>query len=105
MDTTLAVAVCAVVTLGCNVAYRIYTGGRVTGSVGQRLNSIEQTLQALQDEIKKLGEILIKLADMRGEIRSLEGRMDRTEDDIRELRHGEGYVLPIFPKQRSEGSR
>lgn len=53
---------------------------------------LKEDFAAMQAEIKKLGEILINLADLRGEIRVINTRMTAAEQDIRELRHGEGFV-------------
>src|SRR4051812_42961370 len=46
----------------------------------------------MQAEIKKLSDILVNLADMRGEIKVINTRVANTEQDVRELRHGEGFV-------------
>jgi hypothetical protein len=46
----------------------------------------------MQAEIKKLGDILVNLADIRGEIRVHDTRITSAEQDIRELRHGDGFV-------------
>ena len=54
--------------------------------------NIKDDVQGMQTEIKKLGEILIAQADIRGEIKVLESRLAATEQDIRELRHGRGFV-------------
>jgi len=55
-----------------------------------------QTLKAdlglMQAEIKKPGDILVKLADIRGEIRVLDTRITAAEQDIRESRHGDGFI-------------
>lgn len=55
-------------------------------------NAIKVDLLSMQSEIKKLGEILVNLADIRGEIRVLNTRVSMTEQDIRELKHGDGFV-------------
>lgn len=55
-------------------------------------DTLKADLGAMQAEIKKLGEILINLADIRGEIRVLGTRITAAEQDIRELRHGDGFV-------------
>jgi hypothetical protein len=47
---------------------------------------------AMQSEIRKLSEILINLADIRGEIKVMNARVTMAEQDIRELKHGEGFV-------------
>lgn len=44
-----------------------------------------ESMQGLQHEIKKIGEILINQADQNRRIIHL-------EEDVRELRHGEGFV-------------
>jgi hypothetical protein len=56
------------------------------------VKSLKRDFAGMQDEIKKLGEILINLADIRGEIKVLNTRVAATEQDIRELRHGDGFV-------------
>lgn len=54
--------------------------------------ALKQDFENMQAEIKKLGEIMINLADIRGDIKTLETRVSATEQDIRELRHGRGFV-------------
>lgn len=54
--------------------------------------SLKADLASMQIEIKKLGDILVNLADIRGEIKVLDTRITATEQDIRELRHGDGFV-------------
>ncbi len=54
--------------------------------------NLKGDLQQMQAEIKKLGDILVNLADIRGEIRVLDTRITSAEQDIREMRHGQGFV-------------
>lgn len=54
--------------------------------------NIKTEVTGMQVEIKKLGDILVAQADMRGDMRVLENRVTATEQDIRELRHGKGFV-------------
>jgi hypothetical protein len=54
--------------------------------------NIKNEVSGMQLEIKKLGEILIAQADIPGELRVLSTRVTTTEQDIRELRHGRGFV-------------
>jgi len=54
--------------------------------------ALKLELNSMQVEIKKLGDILVNLADIRGEIRVLAARLSATEQDIRELRHGDGFI-------------
>lgn len=56
--------------------------------------SLKKDFDLMQAEIKKFGEILVNLADLRGEIRVLDARVSANEQDIREMRHLEGFVLP-----------
>jgi hypothetical protein len=46
----------------------------------------------MQVDIRKLSDILIKMADMRGELRVIDSRLSGAEHDIREMRHGKGFV-------------
>lgn len=55
-------------------------------------DTLKIDLLSMQAEIKKLGEILINLADIRGEIRVLGTRVTMAEQDIREIKHGDGFV-------------
>ena len=48
--------------------------------------------EGIQKEIKKIGEKLIAQADIMGVLRVLGTRLTSAEGDIRELRHGEGFV-------------
>jgi hypothetical protein len=54
---------------------------------------LSDDLIGMQAEIKKLGDILVNLAEVRGEIRVANTRLTNAEQDIRELRHGQGFVL------------
>jgi hypothetical protein len=54
---------------------------------------LSDDLLGMQAEIKKLGEILVNIAEVRGEIRVVNTRMTNAEQDIRELRHGQGFIL------------
>ena len=85
----LGAVIIAGVTLAFNVSLHFFGGGwKLSG----RLTSIETGMETVREEIKKLGDVLIKMADMRGELRVLDTRMVAAEKDIRELRHGEGFV-------------
>jgi hypothetical protein len=89
MDTTLAAVIVAGVTLAFNVSLHFFGGGwKLSG----RLTSIESSMDSVKAEIKKLGDVLVRIADMRGELRVLDTRMAAAEQDIRELRHGDGFV-------------
>jgi hypothetical protein len=53
---------------------------------------IKVDVAGMQLEIKKLSEILIAQADIRGELKVLSTRIAATEEDIRNLRKGEGFI-------------
>ncbi|MGV1446083.1 hypothetical protein ACVSQ4_27825 [Klebsiella pneumoniae] len=72
-----------------NFTDKIFGGGtRLSG----RLTKIEAGMLAMQDEVKRLVETMAKVADMRGDIRVLDTRLLMVEQDIKELRHGDGYI-------------
>jgi hypothetical protein len=50
-------------------------------------------LDMMRSEMKKLGDIMVRLADIRGELRVLDTRITLSEQDVRELRHGEGFIV------------
>jgi uncharacterized coiled-coil protein SlyX len=60
--------------------------------LSSRVTKIETGIDGIQSEIRKLVEAVGKMADMRTEIRVLDERLNRSEIDIRELRHGRGFI-------------
>ncbi len=54
--------------------------------------NIRTEVAGMQLEIRKLGDILIAQADIRGELKVLSTRIAATEQDIRGLRKGEGFI-------------
>lgn len=51
-------------------------------------------LAGMQAEIKELKDVLVDLAEVRGEIKTLDARVTGVEQDIREFRHGDGFIRP-----------
>lgn len=89
IDTAIAASIIAGVTLLFNVGLHLFGGG---WKLSTRLSSMEVTLVSVQADIRKLSDVLIKIADMRGELRVLDTRLTAAEQDIREIRHGDGFV-------------
>lgn len=56
------------------------------------VKTLKRDFVAIQKEIQKLGEILVNLADIRGDIKALSTRVSMAEQDIREMKHGNGFV-------------
>jgi len=72
-----------------NFTDKVFGGGaRLSG----RLSKIETSMMSMQEEIKRLVDTMSKIADMHGDIRVLDSRLLSAEQDIRELRHGQGFV-------------
>lgn len=82
------------ITLGNIIEIISIIGGGISVFVTLRntVANIKIEVTGMQTEIKKLGEILIAQADIRGELRVLGTRITATEQDVRELRHGDGFV-------------
>jgi hypothetical protein len=95
MDTALALVIVASVTLLFNIGMHLFGGG---WKLSNRLSSIETGMTSMQAEIKKLGDVVAKIADMRGDLRVLDTRVTAAEQDIREMRHGRGFI-----QNRSDG--
>jgi hypothetical protein len=58
--------------------------------------SAQQTLiEGIQTEVQRIAEVMSDQKVAQEQIRNLERRMTNIEKDVRELRHGEGYVLPL----------
>lgn len=56
------------------------------------VKTLKADLSLMQAEIKKLGEIMVNLADIRGDIKGLGIRINTAEQDIREMKHGQGFI-------------
>lgn len=52
------------------------------------VGNLKTDVTDMKAELKKVGEVLIKLA-------VTDTRLANVEQDIRELKHGEGFVLPL----------
>lgn len=84
------------VTLGNLIEIASIIGGGLLVLIRLNNNVVRLTndVGGMQAEIKKLGDILIAQANIRGEIQGITTRLTTAEQDIRELRHLEGFVLP-----------
>jgi len=56
------------------------------------VNTLKLDLASMQLEIRKLSDILVNLADIRGEMRVLGTRISMAEQDLREMKHGHGFI-------------
>lgn len=89
MDATFAAFVVAGVTLAFNVSLHLFGGG---WRLSRRLASFETSITSMQEELRKLSQVLINMADMRGELKVVQTRVTACEQDIREIRHGDGFI-------------
>ncbi len=56
------------------------------------VTNIKNDVSAIQFEIKKMGEILTKMAVAETRIDNCDTRLTNIERDVRELRHGQGFI-------------
>lgn len=89
-----AFAIDYTITIGNMVEIASIVGGGIAvlwtlkadvGALKQGAMSLKDDFNDMQVEIKKIGEVLITQADQNRRIMHL-------EDDVRELRHGDGFV-------------
>lgn len=73
---------------GIYVSYKV---GSATTEIQSAIESQGTMIAELKTETKKIGEVLVTLA-----ITST--RLDNLEADIRELKHGEGFIFPLQRK-------
>ena len=87
------------ITLGNLIEIASIIGGGILVLIRLNNNVVKLTtdVNGMQVEIRKLGDILIAQANIRGEIQGLSTRLSTAEQDIREMRHLEGFVLPRKP--------
>jgi hypothetical protein len=74
------------------IASIVVGGITVLVTLRNTVSNIKTQVEGMQTEIKKLGEILVAQADIRGELKVLSTRLNATEEDIRGLRKGEGFI-------------
>lgn len=70
----------------------IFGGIAVLWTLRSDVKRLKVDFDAIQKEIKKLGEILVNLADIRGDIKALTTRVAMAEQDINEMKHGDGFI-------------
>lgn len=82
------------ITIGNIIEILVIGAGGVGVFVTMRntVANIKLEVDSMQKELKKLGEILIAQADMRGEMKVLDTRVLAVEGDVRDLRHGRGFI-------------
>lgn len=74
---------------GALVAFRL---GRTTSRVEASLQAQNQLLESQSAEITELKNETKKLGDVLTQIAVQQTRIERLENDLRELRHGRGFV-------------
>lgn len=82
------------ITLGniVEVASILSGGLMVLIKLNNNVVSLKNDVGGMQTEIKKLGDILVAQANLRGEIQGITTRLATAEADIRDLRHGDGFI-------------
>lgn len=66
----------------------IIVGGLVTlVTLRNTVNNLKEDMTDMKSEIKKVGEVLIQMA-------VTQKRLDNVEQDIRDLKHGRGFIQP-----------
>ena len=81
----LAVAAAFLYRRGGSDATTVVNLQLLTTEVADSKRETKESIGAIQTEIKKIGEVLINQADQNRRIIHL-------EDDVRELRHGNGFI-------------
>lgn len=91
----------ATITIGNIIEIAVISGGGVAtlAIVKNSVTNLRGEIKTMKfdfidvkAEIKKLSEVMVDMADIRGEIKLAGNRITAAEQDIRELRHGEGFI-------------
>jgi len=82
------------ITLGNLIEMASIIGGGLLVLIKLNNNVVElkSDVSGMQTEIKKLGDILVAQANLRGELQGITTRLATAESDIRDLRHGDGFI-------------
>lgn len=54
---------------------------------------VKHDLHSLNDKVSMMGEAWIRMGDVLTKVAVQDERLNRVEEDMRELRHGNGFVL------------
>jgi outer membrane murein-binding lipoprotein Lpp len=63
------------------------------GVLHASVKAIKEDVFGVQAEIKKIGDVLTKQASAEARLDAIDVRMGNFDQDLRELRHGDGWVL------------
>lgn len=91
----MAVMIDYTITIGNIIEITSILGGGalVLLQLKNTVGNLKTDVTDMKAELKKVGEVLIKLA-------VTDTRLSNVEQDIRELKHGEGFVLPFNMPQK-----
>lgn len=64
-------------------------------SIKGNVSNMKDDITDIKTELKALREVLTTQATQTVRLDNQGKRLDRLEEDIRELRHGEGFVFPL----------
>lgn len=93
LDTALKfVEIISILGGGGAVAFRL---GRATKSMDAAVERQTLILEGHRDDILELKTEIKKLNDVLTALAVQSGRLDRAEESIREMRHGQGFVNPL----------
>lgn len=86
------------ITIGNLIEVGAFVGGGFVALISMRgtVNTLKNDVIDMKTEIKKVGDVLIKMA-------VTDTRLSNVEQDIRELKHGEGFIFPLDRTKRSGG--
>lgn len=89
---------------GAFAAYRIGSGtARIEGAMEALAKHVEghgDDIRALQSEVSQMNRILIEMAVHKERIDSISQRIQLLDSRYEELRHGEGFVSNMFPRDK-----
>jgi hypothetical protein len=80
---------------GVVVAFRL---GRTTQRFETAVSMQGRQINMLQADVRELNKLMTEVAVQATELNSIRARIDLMDKRYEEMRHGEGYVMPIFPK-------
>lgn len=60
-----------------------------------RVDRVEDRFTDMTKTMERMGETIIEIGVVLAASKVIEHRLDRAENDIREIKHGEGFVFPL----------
>lgn len=101
MDTGNAALIIAFASLAFTILVKFFDGSRNNTAT---ITMMDVTMKMMQEDVREMTKAVKEIADVKSDIRDMNTRMLRAEEDIRNMRRGEGFIVrPNDNREHSNG--